>query len=129
VNGLTLQRLFATFPEGWPGTGLLLVRAVVAIPVILQGIEGLLKAPLRTEGILESAAACFAVLLLVGLWTPVAGVLMAVGELCLILSHSNDPWMHVRLGALGAALAMLGPGAWSVDARLFGRKRIEISRQ
>ena len=30
------------------------------------------------------------------------------------------------LGALGAALAMLGPGAWSVDARLFGRKRIQI---
>jgi putative oxidoreductase len=88
VNGLTLQRLFATFPEGWPGTGPLLVRAVVAIPVVLQGIEGLLKAPLRTEGILESAAACFAVLLLVGLWTPVAGVLMAVGELCLILLHS-----------------------------------------
>jgi putative oxidoreductase len=27
---------------------------------------------------------------------------------------------------LGAALAMLGPGAWSVDARLFGRKRIRI---
>jgi putative oxidoreductase len=54
---------------------------------------------------------------------------MAVAELCLALSHASDPWMHVRLGALGAALAMLGPGAWSVDARLFGRKRIEISRQ
>jgi putative oxidoreductase len=73
--------------------------------------------------------ACSAALLLVGLWTPVAGVLMAVGEVCLILSPSNDPWMHVRLGALSAALAMLGPGAWSVDTRLFGRKRIEFSRQ
>src|SRR5271170_4010553 len=78
--GLLLQRLFATFPEGWPGTGLLLVRAVAAIPVVLLGIEGLLTAPLQTRGItlgtLEVAAACFAVLLLVGLWTPVAGVLM-----------------------------------------------------
>jgi len=63
------------------------------------------------------------------LWTPVAGVLMFVAELSLVLSYSSDPWVHVRLGALGAALAMLGPGAWSVDARLFGRKRIEISRQ
>jgi putative oxidoreductase len=109
------------------------VRAVAAIPVFLQGIEGLLTAPLQTGaitlGTLEVAAACFAVLLLVGLWTPVAGVLMAVAELSLVLSHSSDPWMHVRLGALGAALAMLGPGAWSVDARLFGRKRIEISGQ
>jgi uncharacterized membrane protein YphA (DoxX/SURF4 family) len=129
--GLLLQRLFATFPEGWPGTGLLLVRAVAAIPVVLRGIEGLLAAPLQTGGItlgtLEVLAACFAVLLLIGLWTPVAGVLMAVAELCLVLSHPSDPWMHVRLGALGASLAMLGPGAWSVDAHLFGRKRIEIS--
>ena len=124
-----MQRLFATFPEGWPGTGLLLVRAVAAIPVVIQGIERLLTAPLRTEGILEVVAACFAVPLLLGLWTPVSGVPMAVAELCLVLSHASDPWMHVRLGALGAALAMLGPGAWSVDARLFGRKRIEISRQ
>jgi putative oxidoreductase len=125
--GLPLQRLFATFPEGWPGTGLLLVRAVAAIPVVLQGIEGLLAAPLQTGAILELAAACFAVLLLVGLWTPVVGALIAIAELWLVLSHARDPWMHVRLGALGAALAMLGPGAWSVDARLFGRKRIEIS--
>jgi putative oxidoreductase len=30
---------------------------------------------------------------------------------------------------MGAALAMLGPGAWSVDARLFGRKRIHIPQR
>jgi putative oxidoreductase len=92
-----------------------------------------MTAPLRTEGItlgtLEVAAACFAVPLLLGLWTPVSGVLMAVAELCSVLLHASDPWMHFRLGALGAALAMLGPGAWSVDAHLFGRKRIEIRRQ
>jgi len=46
-----------------------------------------------------------------------------------VLLHASDPWMHVRLGALGAALAMLGPGAWSVDAHIFGRKRIEILGQ
>ena len=124
-----MQRLFATFPEGWPGTGLLVVRVVAAIPVVQQGIAELLTAHQNTQVILELVAACPAALLLVGLWTPVAGVLMAVAELCLVLSHASDPWMHVRLGALGAALAMLGPGAWSVDAHLFGRKRIEISRQ
>jgi hypothetical protein len=30
------------------------------------------------------------------------------------------------LAAVGAALAMVGPGVWSIDARLFGRKRIDI---
>jgi uncharacterized membrane protein YphA (DoxX/SURF4 family) len=79
-------------------------------------------------------AASAAALLLVGFWTPVAGVSMAVAELSLAFSHSalsrsEDTWIHILLGALGAALAMLGPGAWSVDARLFGRKRIQIPQR
>jgi uncharacterized membrane protein YphA (DoxX/SURF4 family) len=78
---------------------------------------------------LHLVAAGAALLLLVGLWTPVAGVLMAVAELGLIFSHPIDPWRHILLGALGVALAMLGPGAWSVDARLFGRKRIHIPQR
>jgi uncharacterized membrane protein YphA (DoxX/SURF4 family) len=71
-------------------------------------------------------AAGAALLLLVGLWTPVAGLLVAVAELGLAWSHPAEPWTFVHFGTLGAALAMLGPGGWSVDARLFGRKRIQI---
>jgi putative oxidoreductase len=74
----------------------------------------------------QLVAAGAAMLLLIGLWTPIAGLLMAVAELSLAFSHIHDPWVHILLGALGAALAMLGPGAWSIDARLFGRKRIRI---
>jgi putative oxidoreductase len=124
-----VQRLFSTFPEGWPGAGLLFLRAVAAIPPVQHGIAGLLTAPPPALINLQLAAGVAAVLLLVGLWTPVAGVLMAVAELCLTFSHPIDPWRHILLGALGAALAMLGPGAWSVDARLFGRKRIQIPQR
>jgi uncharacterized membrane protein YphA (DoxX/SURF4 family) len=67
-------------------------------------------------------------LLLVGLWTPVAGAIVAITELWVGLSHGLDPWVSVLLAGLGAALALLGPGAWSVDARLYGWKRIEIRR-
>src|SRR5580700_6797214 len=91
-----LQRLFATFPEGWPGAGLLLVRAVAGIPVVQQGIAGLLGEHLHTRVILEVLAACNAVLLLLGLWTPVAGVLMAVAELFIVLLHFTDPPLHFQ---------------------------------
>jgi len=70
------------------------------------------------------------ILLIIGLWTPVAGALAALTSLLIIFSrfplHSGDPWIALILAALGAISAMVGPGAWSIDARLFGRKRIDI---
>jgi putative oxidoreductase len=124
-----VQRLFSTFPEGWPGTGLLFLRAVAALAPLQHGIAGLLIAPPPPLINLQLAAAGTAIFLLAGLWTPAAGVLLAVAEFGLTFSHPIDPWRHILLAALGIALAMLGPGAWSVDARLFGRKRIQIPQR
>jgi uncharacterized membrane protein YphA (DoxX/SURF4 family) len=123
-----VQRLFSTFPEGWPGTGLVFLRAVTAIP-LLQFITG---PPGPTQPLpvtLQLFSAACSTLLVIGLWTPFAGLLMAVAELSLLLSHFTNASLHVVLAALGAALAMIGPGAWSVDARLFGRKRIRIPQR
>ena len=122
-----MQRLFSTFPQGLPGIGLVLLRAAVAIPLVQQAIVGLLNAsPPAPLGLVAAGAA---LPLLVGLWTPMAGVLVAVAELGLALSHPAEPWTFVHFGTLGAALAMLGPGGWSVDARLFGRKHIQIPQR
>lgn len=60
-----------------------------------------------------------------GLWTPVAGTLVAVIEVWIAFSFAINPLIPIVLATLGAALAMIGPGAWSLDARLFGRRRIE----
>ena len=64
-------------------------------------------------------------LLLAGLWTPIAGTLVAVLEVWKIFLTHGNPWIYILLGTLSAALAMLGPGAYSIDARLFGRKHID----
>ena len=77
----------------------------------------------------ELIAAGAGILLLVGLWTPMTGVLVVLVELWVAISRPGDLCTPLLLGALGAGLAMLGPGAWSVDARLFGRKRIEIGNR
>jgi putative oxidoreductase len=65
------------------------------------------------------------ILLIVGLWTPIVGTSIAMLEIWKMLTLSGDKSVWLLLGTAGAALAMLGPGLWSVDARLFGWKRIE----
>jgi uncharacterized membrane protein YphA (DoxX/SURF4 family) len=64
--------------------------------------------------------------LLVGLWTPIAGTLLAILASRSAFMHPADSLSWILLGSLSAALALLGPGGWSVDARLFGWKRVEL---
>jgi uncharacterized membrane protein YphA (DoxX/SURF4 family) len=68
------------------------------------------------------------ILLLAGLWTPVVGAIVAGLEVWNLLSGCSDPWMHLVLAILAATIAMIGPGAWSIDARLFGRRQIRRLR-
>jgi hypothetical protein len=65
-----------------------------------------------------------AALLVVGLWTPIAGISMAAIHLGVLSATLGLNGAAVLSSAVGLGLAMLGPGAWSLDARLFGRKRI-----
>jgi putative oxidoreductase len=81
----------------------------------------------------DLVAAAGGMLVLAGLWTPPVGAVVAIDQLWVAssqhLSQYSEPWIHILLAAMCAALAMLGPGAWSVDARLFGRKRFDIGNR
>jgi len=120
-----LQRLFSTFANGWPGIGLLLLRILTAMVLFYSVITHLGQPIPLTSTVLGMAAAGAGLLLLVGLWTPLAGTLVSLLEVWIAFSSAADPLIHIMLATLGATLAMIGPGAWSIDARLFGRKRIE----
>jgi uncharacterized membrane protein YphA (DoxX/SURF4 family) len=65
------------------------------------------------------------ILVILGLWTPIVGIFIALTEIWKAIVLPGDIWLWLLLGTVGAALAMLGPGSWSVDARLYGWKRLE----
>ncbi len=125
-----MQRLFSGFADGWPGIGLLLLRLLTGAALIYFGIANLREAPPLPTAFLQIIGIGTGILLLVGLWTPVAGALAAIVNVWIALSgyfsHSSDAWIPLVQAVLSAVLAMVGPGAWSIDARLFGRKRIDI---
>jgi putative oxidoreductase len=121
-----LRRLYSTFATGWPGVGLLLMRLVVGTALVLRGWTTLWSSPPVITAMMSAVLAIAGLLLIAGLWTPVMGSLVALIEIGEILTSAGDRWAHLLLGSMAAALAMLGPGVWSIDSRLFGWKRLEV---
>jgi putative oxidoreductase len=73
----------------------------------------------------ELIGASLSIFILLGLWTPIVATLVSLIEVWVLLSRGVHAWIPITLATLSATLAMIGPGAWSIDARLFGRKHIE----
>ncbi len=121
-----MRRLFSNFARGWPGVGLLLIRLVAGVSLIGHGLQRFQVGETPASLVLSLLAIGDGALLLAGLWTPIAGlfvIAIAIGQTIL---HHENPYPAILLATIGAALALVGPGALSVDARLFGWKRIDI---
>jgi len=131
-----LQRTFFTYTSGWPGIGLLLLRASVGIALVVQAIA-LLVSPHNVTfvtSLLSLVLLTIGAALLIGYLTAIAGVLAAGGILAsaVILFPTHGVFLfESRLTVAFAtvitvAIVCLGPGAFSVDAHLFGRREIII---
>jgi putative oxidoreductase len=120
-----MQRLYSTFAHGWPGAGLLCLRVIGAIAALHFALADF--APIPTP-LLTVVVGSAGLLLCAGLWTPIVASALSVVALWCALSGKGDFWAEILLATMAAALAMLGPGAWSIDARLFGRKRLVLDR-
>jgi putative oxidoreductase len=121
IGAHIMQRLFSVFPNSLPGAGLLLLRLCDGLLLlvhssILSGFN------MSLEGLAQLVAAGAGSLILLGLATPFAAAIGAVAVLCTAAPLEN----RIVLAATGASLALLGPGAWSIDARLYGRRRIDL---
>jgi putative oxidoreductase len=124
-----LQRLFSMFPNGWPGKGLLILRLFAGAIPIQDGIVALIGSPHREPITLLLVPAATGIFLLIGLWTPVMGIIAAFAEFLILLSGTNHPRSTILLIAVTVSIAMLGPGTWSIDALLFGRQRLNLHQR
>jgi uncharacterized membrane protein YphA (DoxX/SURF4 family) len=104
------------------------MRLSAGTAMVVQGVLSLMAGPPLGAVLLQMLSIGLGILLVAGLWTPVVGVLVAAEALWNVFS-SGHPWLWIMLATLGAALALIGPGAWSIDARLFGWRRLEIRDQ
>ena len=98
---------------------MLLLRMLVGVTLIAQTVTQVGSSELSASGwLLAALKLLVAGCLLVGFVTPVVAVLIGL--------YSVAVAFNVDIVVLSTAIALLGPGAFSVDARMFGRREILI---
>lgn len=132
-----LRWLFSTFPAGAPGIGILLLRMLVGADAILLGWQYLVD-----HGALSIPSLAAGLILLAGI-SLVVGFLTPVGAAMVVLTafSSELAWFRALVGdllhatlpikypaAVSAAIGLLGPGWFSLDRLIFGRREVIIPR-
>ena len=119
-----MQRLFSTFADGFPGGGILLLRLLAGGALINRGIAAMSADVPTGFVVLQIVGAVAGLLMLAGLWPPVVGALAGTVEAWIAFTQPGTQSLAIMLAGLAISLAMIGPGTWSIDAQLYGRKQI-----
>jgi len=106
----------------------LLQRVLTSIVLLCFGITHILETGRLGLSVAYVIAAVAGLFLLLGLWTPVAGITIAIVEVWILLAWHGSSLTPIMLAGLGVTAAMIGPGMWSIDAKLYGRKHFEDPR-
>ena len=102
---------------------LLILRLAVAAALV----SGARLCPGPETEVLLALSRIAAILIVVGWYTPFAAISAALVSLCSFWI-CREPGVNVLLVAILVAIALLGAGAYSVDARLYGRRRLVVGR-
>ena len=118
-----MQRLLGTFPNRGAGLALLILRLAVAAALV----SGPRLCPGPETEVLLALSRLAAVLIVVGWYTTIAAASAALVALCSFWV-CRLPGVNVLIIAILIAIGLLGAGAYSVDARLYGRRRLVVGR-
>jgi uncharacterized membrane protein YphA (DoxX/SURF4 family) len=130
-----LRRLYSTFPGGLPGAGLLLLRITSGVGLLIHAFTWLIEPQTINNGMWapDLLALVIGISFILGFLTPLAGSLSALAGIAIRLLHPE--WSGSVTGLLGVsplvmviAVTLLGPGAFSLDAYFFGRRKIIVPR-
>jgi hypothetical protein len=122
-----MQRLFSTFPGRGAGLALMILRLAVAATLLSPLVTGVRLCPGSAVEVLLTLSGIAAALLAVGWWTPVAAaaaILFTVSTVWFCRATTVNALQIAILVSIG----LLGAGAYSVDAHLYGRRRLVVGR-
>jgi putative oxidoreductase len=134
-----VQRSFSTFAPGWAGVGLLVLRTALGVPLFVEGAALLIAWRATTSPLIPVALISVAagVALQLGYSVRLGAIAGAVAVIAVHFSFLNGESLNLFSSRIACCLAMsiaialvfLGPGAFSIDARRFGRREIVIPRR
>jgi hypothetical protein len=123
VRLLLVQRLFSMFPTGLVGLALLILRVSVAITLLINAADcwaSTLSSWMIVVFVLAALSLCL------GLLTPYFSLLSSLLQTGVLLFAGGNRFQFVTSIVGSGIVSVLGPGAYSVDCRLFGRRLLEL---